>query len=192
MIVNPSIVLLVLACAVHVSLGFEINVGEPCSSPGSTFVNTENCRSYILCSSGRFQLVYCPSGFYNPAKYDCDLDYKCVLDNVPEEVTTQSGVGTPSTILSTLISYTTTTDSITTDWSPSTTTDDVTTNPTTTEATEETKTITTTTKAITSTTERTSSEPSFPSTPSVGERNECPLVDSDEPTYLDDKLSCEK
>lgn len=199
-----SIVLLVLVCAVHVSLGFEVIVGESCSgtAPGMKFVNIENCRSYITCSSGRFRLFYCPSGFFNPAKNDCDLDYKCVLDNLPKDdmTTSAEGEGTPSTILYTLIPSTIANfDSTTNDWLSSTPIDDVMTNPTTeaveeatTEEKEEETTSTTTSATTTTTTLRTSTELASPSTPSVGDRNECPLVDSDEPTYLTDKHSCEK
>lgn len=159
-------------------------VGQSCSGirPGTKFTNPENCRTFIACNSGVYELEYCPSGFYNPQKNDCDLDFKCNQDNFPD-VTSRPAVPTSGTWSTLMDEWISTTIDFSNE-SPTTTVKDVSTeaSSTTTESAE------TTTESLTTT----SSLPITTTTEVTIDPNGCPLVDTDEPTYLNDKQNCEK
>lgn len=150
----------------------EVVVGQSCAGvqTGAKFTNAENCRTYIVCYRGLFELEFCPSGFFNPAKNDCDLDYKCKLDNLPEETT---GVDWTSTSPEDLMISST---------PPMVTTSEPTTTTTTTVMPTTTPSTTTTTGEI----------PQVPTTESSVDSYSCPAVDTEAPTYLNDRKDCER
>lgn len=162
-----------------------IVVGQSCSGvrPGTKFTNPENCRTYFGCNSGVYELEYCPSGFYNPQKNDCDLDFKCNQDNFPD-VTSRPAVPTSvtwSTLMEEWISTTIDFEAFST-VSPTTRVGEVSTVASSTIS----ESVETTTVSLTTT-----SSP-MTTTEVAIDPNGCPLVDTDEPTYLNDKQNCEK
>lgn len=186
-----SLVLLMLLLTsrhhgVQVAQANDTLVGQSCGGivQGSKYANAENCRTYIVCNAGVFELEYCPSGFYNPLKIACDLDYKCILDNLPE-------VTPPTDVMTTLVN----------EWISSTSTASE--ESTTTQAASTTQSTTTQSSTITEpkVTSTTTPEDMDTTTAAVStttteiipiDRNGCPRVDTEDPTYLDDKHSCAK
>ena len=213
--ISVPLVLFLLGLALAVTSASEIVVGKSCSGlgVGSKFTNAENCRTYFVCNASyQFELEFCPSGFYNPLKDACDLDYKCILDNVPggettttkrvvstqfEEATdtpTTTPLGSSSTSPSTTEEVVSTTPGVFT-----TTPEEATTEVPTTETEEDlppSSTVSTTTLVTTTTTSTvvtsTTAVPPGGSTPEVPlDPYSCPLVDTDTPTYLNDKQNCD-
>lgn len=179
------IVLLTSYC-VNVVRADENLVGLSCTGfvHGTKYVNAVNCRTYVICNAGLFELEYCPSGFYNPQKNDCDLDYKCILDNLPEvttrfEVTSRQEDMESSTTVSldtTTPLYTSTTLDRTTQTSTFTVPTSTSPNP-----------VETMTPSIATTTVFSGTTTDIPIDP-----HGCPSTDTDEPTYINDKHDCEK
>lgn len=165
----PVLCLVVSSILLVQGQSMNIIIGESCSGfrPGTKFTNPDNCRAYIICQSDVFQLWYCPSGFYNPLKDDCDLDYKCILDNVP-------GV-------SNAITETTTPMDVTDDFSSSTSTFVFTTTDAPESSTESTTISIETTSILSSST-----------TDISPDLNSCPAIDTELPTYLSDAENCER
>lgn len=183
------ILIIFVGCLVNFSCGHDLVVGQSCSvlRPGSKYANPENCRTYMICNGGVIELEFCPSGFYNPQKDKCDLNHKCILDNVPD-VTGRFDETSTLPIMWT---------SLRDESISSTTSMDLTNTESTSTMFEETD---WTTELTTETTQRdstpvaleTSTIPFPDTTVGVIDQYTCPSIDTDQPTYLTDKQDCEK
>lgn len=196
------VVALLLSCAVNESRSAE--AGQPCAGSSlEMHENREDCRTYLVCAFGQYRLNYCPSGFFNPVKKDCDLDYKCVLDNLPEEdvTATTAEMGEVSSTASTAevgdSSSSPSDDATTTEETPDETEEETPeqteeTEEPTTATTEEEETAITTTEASTTDSTTTTAVVVVTTPGSATGLAECPLIDTEQPTYLTDKQNCER